>query len=138
MGYETILFECEESGIGVLSLNRPRRLNMVNYKMMEELEQFWRERKEDLATHVIVLKGMGEKAFCAGLDIKEVMTSLDDKDTDRFYQFQSRLGRLLLAMRRAPQPILCAVHGAAVGLGFSFALASDVRIITPDTRFSAA
>jgi len=138
MGYDTILYECAEPGIGVLSLNRPRRLNMVNYRMMEELERFWRERREELATHVVVLKGMGEKGFCAGLDMKEAMTLVNDMDTDRFYQFQVRLGRLLLAMRQAPQPIICAVHGAAVGLGFSFALASDVRIITPDTRFSAA
>jgi enoyl-CoA hydratase/carnithine racemase len=41
-------------------------------------------------------------------------------------------------MRRVPQPIICAVHGAATGLGFSFALASDVRVISPDARFSAA
>jgi enoyl-CoA hydratase/carnithine racemase len=138
MEYETILYECAEPGIGILSLNRPRRLNMVNYRMMEELEQFWRERSEDLATHVVVLQGMGEKAFCAGLDMKETMAVVEDMDTDRFYQFQVRLGRLLLSMRQAPQPVLCAVHGAAVGLGFSFALACDLRIITPDTRFSAA
>jgi enoyl-CoA hydratase/carnithine racemase len=41
-------------------------------------------------------------------------------------------------MRQAPQPIICAVHGPAVGLGFSFALASDIRVVTPDARFSAA
>jgi enoyl-CoA hydratase/carnithine racemase len=138
MEYETILYECTELGIGVLSLNRPRRYNMVNYRMMEELEQFWRDRKEDLATHVLVLKGTGEKGFCAGLDMREVMKLVEDMETDRFYRFQVRLGRLLLSMRQAPQPIICAVHGAAVGLGFSFALASDVRMITPDTRFSAA
>jgi enoyl-CoA hydratase/carnithine racemase len=41
-------------------------------------------------------------------------------------------------MRRAPQPIICAVHGAAAGQGFSFTLASDIRVISPDARFSAA
>jgi len=59
-------------------------------------------------------------------------------NTDQFYRFQARLARLNLAMRQAPQPIICAVHGAAAGLGFSFALASDVRVITRDARFSAA
>ena len=57
---------------------------------------------------------------------------------DEFYRSQVRLARLTLAMRKAPQPIVCAIHGAAVGLGFSFALASDVRVIADDVRFSAA
>ena len=137
MDYETIEYEVKE-GIGILSLNRPRRFNSINHRMMEELEVFWRERLNDLDTHVIILKGNGKRNFCAGLDMKETMKSVADMNTDRFYGFQSRLGRLNLAMRQAPQPILCAVHGVAVGLGFSFALASDVRVITQDVRFSAA
>jgi len=106
--------------------------------MMEELEAFWKERLYDLDTHVIILKGNGDKGFCAGLDMKENMKMAPEMNTDQFYRFQARLTRLNLAMRQAPQPIICAVHGAAAGLGFSFALASDVRVITRDARFSAA
>lgn len=138
MDFETIEYESEEEGIGVLSLNRPRRYNSVSYQMMEELEAFWRERVYDLDTHVIIMKGNGKRGFCAGLDMKEAMKMLPDMSTDQFYKFQSRMGRLNLAMRRVPQPVICAVHGPAVGLGFSFALASDVRIISSDARFSAA
>ncbi|UCF56168.1 MAG: enoyl-CoA hydratase/isomerase family protein [Deltaproteobacteria bacterium] len=138
MGYETIEYEMLEKGIGILSLNRPRRYNLVNQRMMEELENFWRERQYDLDTHVLILRGNGEKGFCAGLDMKELMKSFPDMDTDQFYSLQHRLARLNLGMRRAPQPIICAIHGPAAGLGFSFALASDVRVISPDARFSAA
>ena len=138
MAYETIEYESEEKGIGILSLNRPRRYNLINQKMMEELEGFWRERQHDLETHVLILRGNGEKGFCAGLDMKEMIKVLPEMGTDQFYRFQSRLGRLNLAMRRTPQPIICAVHGPAAGLGFSFALASDVRVISLDARFSAA
>jgi len=138
MDYETIAYEVAEPGIGVLSLNRPRRYNAVNAQMAEELEAFWGERRHDLDTHVIVLRGNGDKNFCAGLDMKAAMKMMPEMDTDRFYRFQARLARITLAMRQAPQPIVCAVHGAAVGLGFSFALASDVRIITTDARFCAA
>jgi enoyl-CoA hydratase/carnithine racemase len=70
--------------------------------------------------------------------MKATMKMLPDMDTERFYGFQARLARLNLAMRRAPQPIVCAVHGSAVGLGFSFALASDIRVISRDSRFAAA
>jgi enoyl-CoA hydratase/carnithine racemase len=138
MAYETIEYETKERGIGILSLDRPRRYNLINQEMMEELEGFWSERQYDLDTHVLILKGNGEKGFCAGLDVKEMMKSLPSMGTDQFYKFQVRLGRLNLAMRRTPQPIICAVHGPAAGLGFSFALASDVRVISPDARFSAA
>lgn len=136
--YNTIEYEILETGIGILSLNRPRRYNSVNHQMMEELESFWRKRQLDLDTHVIILKGNGKKHFCAGLDMKEAMNLTSEMNTDMFYRFQSRLARLPLAMRRAPQPIICAVHGAAVGLGFSFAMASDIRVICKDARFSAA
>jgi len=138
MNYETIEYEIVEDGIGVVSLNRPRRYNSVSHQMMEELESFWRERLYDLDTHVIILRGNGDKGFCAGLDMKETMKMAPEMNPDMFYRFQARLARLNLAMRQAPQPVICAVHGAAVGLGFSFALASDVRVITPDSRFSAA
>ena len=138
MNYETLDYKVQEKGIGILSLNRPRRYNAVNQKMMEELEEFWRERQHDLDTHVLILKGNGEKGFCAGLHMREIMKIFSDMNTDEFYAFQARLARLNLAMRRIPQPIICAVHGAAVGLGFSFALASDVRVISPDAQFSAA
>ena len=138
MTYETIEYETVEPGIGLLSLNRPRIYNSVNHKMMEELEGFWQERVHDLATRVIILRGNGDKGFCAGLDMREAMKTTSQMNTDQFYAFQARLARLTLGMRRAPQPIICMVHGAGAGLGFSFAMASDVRVISTDARFSAA
>lgn len=138
MGFETLEYEVGEDGIGILSLNRPRKFNAVNLQMMKELETFWSDRLQDPYPHVIVLKGNGKRGFCAGLDMKEMMKTVPVMDADQFYRFQTRLARLNLAMRRAPQPIIAAIHGAAVGLGFSFALASDLRLITPDVRFAAA
>ncbi len=138
MNFETIEYEIRKEGIGILSLNRPRTYNAVNIKMMEELEVFWNERLYDLNTHIIIFKGNGDRGFCAGLDMNEAMKVAPDMNIDQFYRFQARLGRLTLAMRKVPQPIICVVHGAGAGLGFSFALASDIRIISPDARFSAA
>lgn len=137
MDYETITWETPEKGIGLLTLNRPKRYNSVDLKMMEELEDFWKQRLYDLDTVVIVLRGT-RRGFCAGLDMKEANEFAPKMSIPEFYRFQARLARLNLAMRRAPQPIICAVHGAAAGQGFSFVLASDIRVVSPDAKFCAA
>lgn len=138
MDYTSIKYEIVEQGIGKLTLNRPALYNAINITMMEELETFWRERLYDLDTVVIILNGEGEKGFCAGLDMKEISELMDSFSPVQAYQFQARLARINLAMRRAPQPIIAAAHGAAAGEGFSMLLASDIRIISDNARFSAA
>ncbi len=138
MDYKTIQTEVLEPGIMQLALNRPDNYNAVSYLMMEELEHFWRERLYDLGTVIVILKGNGEKGFCAGLDMKESMEKAPKMGTDEFYAFQARLARINMHMRRAPQPIIAEVHGAASGQGFSFVLSSDIRIISKDAKFNAA
>lgn len=138
MPYETLVYEALEPGIGMLTLNRPDVYNAVSQRMMEELELFWSEHGNDTDTRVVLLRGAGEKGFCAGLDMKEAMEIQQHMDTHQFYRAQSRMGRLMLTMRQVPQVIICLVHGAAAGIGFSLALASDLRVITTDARFSAA
>ena len=134
---ETILYRTE-GRIGHLTLNRPDKYNAVDYAMLQELEEFWRARRYDNDTGVIVLDGGGAKGFCAGLDMKGFAPLMFKKSGVEMYDDQRRLSRLLLAMRQAPQPIISCVHGSAAGLGFSFAMASDIRIVSPDARFSAA
>ncbi|RZN73491.1 MAG: enoyl-CoA hydratase/isomerase family protein [Candidatus Methanolliviera hydrocarbonicum] len=137
MEYETLKYE-EKDATGILTLNRPKRLNAINEKMVDELEGFWMKRMYDLHTRVIILTGAGEKGFCGGLDMKEDAQKIFNLKPSEIYRFQTRISKLQLLMRQVPQPIICAIHKSAVGGGFSFAMASDVRIITPDARFSAA
>jgi enoyl-CoA hydratase/carnithine racemase len=138
MNYETILYETLEPGIGILTLNRPQKYNAVNQRMMMDLEHFWSACENDVDTHVIILKGSGEKGFCAGLDMNDVAQLYEQMNSHQFYHAQARMAKLMLRMRQVPQIIVCMVHGAASGIGFSFALSSDVRIISTDARFSAA
>lgn len=135
--YETLLYEVKDH-IGLLTLNRPESINAVNLRMMEELEDFWNQRKQDEQVRVIILSGGGEKGFCSGLDIKEAFGRTAEYDVTLFYRSQQRMSRILSAMRFCPQPIIAAVHGAAAGIGFSLALASDIRVITPKARFAAS
>jgi Enoyl-CoA hydratase/carnithine racemase len=134
--YNTLKIEFLDEGIILVSLNRPRQMNAVNHQMVDELTDLWASLKHDVKTRVVLLQGSGEKGFCGGLDVKENLLPEELKAVG-FYDFQSRLGQLELAMRQIPQPIICMVHGAAAGAGFSFALASDIRVISEDARFSA-
>lgn len=137
MEYETLKYE-QKDAIGILTLNRPECLNAINENMVEELEGFWMKKMHDLDTRVIVLTGAGDRGFCAGLDMKQTAPKLFKLQSSEIYRFQMKISRLYLLMRQVPQPIICAIHKSAVGAGFSFAMASDVRIVTPEARFSAA
>jgi enoyl-CoA hydratase/carnithine racemase len=84
-----------------------------------------------------VLRGVG-KAFCAGLDLREMADLITRLDMPARLAFQQRLSSIFVAMRRCPQPIVCLLHGAASGGGFALAVASDLRYCTPDARMNAA
>lgn len=107
--------------------------------MLKELELFWQERLYDNKIVVIVLDGGKAKGFCAGLDMQKFGPDIIEKmKPAEAYNAQKRLAQVILAMRKVPQPIICCVHGAAAGLGFSMAMASDIRILAENARFSAA
>lgn len=134
---ETIIFE-QRGNIGILTLNRKDYYDAVNLKMLEELEQLFNNLRFRDDVVVLIMNGGECKGFCAGLDMKSFGPEIFKMDTKNMYKTQARLSRLLLTMREIPQPIIAAVHGSAAGLGFSFTMASDIRIITPDARFCAA
>jgi enoyl-CoA hydratase len=122
-----------------LTLNRPESLNAMNPALVRELRAFFWGLSEDLETRVVVLRGAG-RAFCAGLDLKAhaagqggTRSSVPDG-----LRGQRTISELVMLMRRAPQPIIAAVHGAACGGGFALALAADVRIAGASARMNAA
>jgi enoyl-CoA hydratase/carnithine racemase len=106
--------------------------------MIDEFEAFWHDRRYDDSVRVIILDGGAAKGFCAGLDIVTFGPAIYEKDPTTAYNYQARMARTILAMRQAPQPIICCVHGAASGIGFSMAMASDIRIMAEGSRCNAA
>lgn len=137
MNFETIVFE-EKENIGLLTLNRPDTINALNQKMIEELGLLFDELDLNDRVRVLIITGSGAKGFCSGMDMKESASMLFEATPDLIYRYQSLASRLFYKMRCIPQPVIAAVHGAASGAGFSFAMASDVRLITPQARFNAA
>lgn len=135
--YSTLKLEEKENGILIVSLNRPEKYNAVNRVMVEELLDLWSTLSHEADVRVVVLRGEGEKGFCQGLDIVEIYGP-DFMDGTIMYNFQRDLGKMEILMRQIPQPIICAVHGAAAGAGLCLALASDIRVISTDAKFVAA
>lgn len=138
MDYETIKYE-QDGPIGILTLNRPERLNAINNTMRDELRAFLMERLTDLEVRVLVVTGEG-RGFCSGLDMKESTINIPEGGyaPKTAYELQRYFSDIIFFMRRCPQPIVGAINGAAVGGGFSIALACDVRYASPEAKFSAA
>jgi len=139
MAYETIRFEVEDK-VGVLTLNRPQMVNAINRQMTDELIDFWQQRHNDAAVRVVVVRGAGELGFCSGLDLKDVQEMYTDSQSrtpENTYIFQRRLSLMFRLMRSAPQPIITAIHGAAIGGGLSMAYTSDIRLASHDAVFRA-
>jgi len=141
MGYETLQYDVEGE-IGILTYNRPNVVNAVNSRMLDELGEFWRDRQEDFDVRVIIIKGAGEKGFCSGVDVKEFSKPIGGPTKkgsipEAIYNTQACFSSLIRMMRSCPQPIIAAVHGPAMGVGLSFALAADVRLASEDAMFCA-
>jgi enoyl-CoA hydratase len=135
MGYQTIEVK-SEGPLAWLTLNRPDALNAMNPRLVDELRDYFQSLAADRETRVVVLRGAG-RAFCAGLDLKEPSAEVGRGVTGGM-RGQRHISELPLLMRRAPQPIIACVHGAACGGGFALALASDVRLAGESARMNAA
>lgn len=136
MSYQTLDARLEGECLWV-TLNRPDQLNAMNRTLVNELRGLFQELYWRRDVRVVVLTGAG-RAFCAGLDLKERDQGNAPRTTETALDGQRGIAEIVIAMRRCPQPIVAMVNGAASGGGFAIALASDVRIATPETRMNAA
>jgi enoyl-CoA hydratase len=137
---EAVLIDDVADGITQLTLNRPERLNAMNYALVSGLYAAFDALAEDRSCRVILLTGAG-RGFCAGLDLTE---GASPPASDRLGRpqagmtVQKLIAGLVPKMRSMPQPIVAAVNGAASGGGLALALASDVRIAAANARFNVA
>lgn len=120
-----------------ITLNRPDAFNAFNEKAMDEFLHCLAALQDNQAVRVVVLAGAG-KHFCVGLDLGENAQGLAGLTIKQGLRLQQKGAAVMRNMRRIPQPIITLVHGAACGVGFSLALASDIRIAADNARFNAA
>jgi len=130
-GFETAIYEKTEPGVAYVTLNRPQALNAFSVRMRDELFEILTAIKQDDEVRVAVFKGAGDKAFCAGADLKEFLTAPSAIKARKIRAVRD-LWRLFLSI---PQPLIAALHGYVLGSGIEIALFCDLRIASEDAIF---
>ena len=129
MAYENLLYEKKDQ-IGYITFNRPKVLNALNRKTMEELGDLLARAREDAEVRALILTGAGEKAFVAGADIHELAqrTPVDGKE---FSLFGQGVFHMLETMGK---PSIAAINGYALGGGCELALACTIRLASKTAK----
>lgn len=133
MSEEVLLLEKNE-GVATLTLNRPKSMNALSMALRNALAEAFQALQGDDEVGVVIMTGAGERAFCAGLDLKELGGETGDT-TDA----GSAIGRgadLVRAMEGFDRPIIGAINGVAITGGFELALCSDVLVGSTNARFA--
>ena len=128
--FETILYETSPDRVATITLNRPDALNAFDRRMCEEMRTVWLRVKEDPAVNAVVLRAAGERAFCAGLDVKQ-----DYGQPDDVWNHEDPGELLSPKWQKVWKPVVCAVHGICTAGAFYFVNESDVVICSPDATF---
>lgn len=110
--------------VTIVTLNRPERMNALSRGMVESLGKLGRELAKDASVRAIVLTGAGDRAFCAGADLKERLGMKDEEVLDLLRLYRSEL--LWISKSRAP--VIAAINGAALGGGLELAMLCDLRV----------
>jgi enoyl-CoA hydratase/carnithine racemase len=123
--------------VAVITLNRPEKLNALNYGLVEELHQTLEDINGDGECRVVVLTGAG-RGFCSGLDLTDPNPSEGGGGLEfprSGMRWQESIANLTTRLHRLRQPVIAAVNGPAYGGGFALALACDIRIAAQSARF---
>ena len=137
---EIVVTQVRDDGVGVITLNRPERLNALSVEMTTAITDAFAEMDSERNARVVVLHGSG-RGFCAGADVKGDGAQAPDSEgrgrVGATYRAQEHLANMVLAVHECQKPVIAVAHGASVGGGLALALAADMRVATPDTRFGA-
>ncbi len=120
-----------KDGVGILTINRPDKLNALNNEVLSELNTIINDINENSEVRVVLVTGSGEKAFVAGADIA-FMKELTPREAVNF----ARMGQEILnKMEQSEKPFIACVNGYALGGGFELALACDFIYATENAKF---
>jgi enoyl-CoA hydratase/carnithine racemase len=130
--FERILWDVD-GNVGVVTLNRPERLNALDSRTLVELNRATLLAAGDDGIRCLLITGQG-RGFCAGADIKEWGKPAEPSDQPA-ESWVSLMHGLMSRLYRLPKPVIAAVNGVAVGAGFDLALVADLRVASTAARF---
>jgi len=116
--------------VAIITLNRPEVLNAVNMEMRETLITLLAELNRDEAVRAVVLTGAGDRAFCSGQDLEEIVRYT----VDHIDSWVTRQHAMYAAVRNLDRPCIVAFNGVAAGAGFQIALCADLRVGYPEMK----
>lgn len=137
---DLILIDKPRPHTTVITMNRPERMNSMAFELMVPLHEAIARVAEDNDTTCVVLTGTG-RGFCSGADTRDggPPPNIDGLTLTRIAtRAMSLLSDLVPAMQRMPQPVICAINGAAIGGGLCLTLGADIRIASESAYFRAA
>ena len=128
--FDTVIYE-KKGHLATVTLNRPRALNSFNIQMRDDMYEVLNAIQADQEVHVVVIKGAGDRAFCAGADLSEFLTA-PSPVIARQVRFERDVWGLFT---RIKQPIIAALHGFVLGSGIEIALFCDIRVAAENAQF---
>ncbi|MGE7914118.1 enoyl-CoA hydratase [Lysinibacillus xylanilyticus] len=121
---QLVRFELLDGSIGLITLSRPEAANAMSVQLLQELSATFDKINGDPAVRVVLLTGAGEKAFCAGADLKE-RKGMSDRQVKQIVHL---IGATVAKVEALAQPVIAVLNGVAFGGGLELALACDLRI----------
>jgi 2-(1,2-epoxy-1,2-dihydrophenyl)acetyl-CoA isomerase len=132
---DSVLYSVSE-GVATITLNRPEVMNALNAVMMSALRAACEDAATDTGARAVVLRGAGP-AFLAGGDVAMFHANLPRMPV-LVREGGGELSRTIMALQRAPKPVIASVHGAVAGAGVSLMAAADLAIAAEGTQFTLA
>ena len=133
MDFQTILFETRNQ-IAYVTFNRPESMNAMNRQMTQDLIEACRQIEENADIRIAIFTGAGEKAFSAGMDLKERAETVFSPIERRQQKLTNKIYTQARAVAAITKPTIAAIRGYCVGGGLEFALACDLRVAADDAK----
>jgi enoyl-CoA hydratase/carnithine racemase len=137
MEFQTIIYEVRNQ-IAFVTFNRPESMNAVNRQMARDLVDACKQIEDDNAIRIAIFTGAGEKAFSAGMDLKERAESGSSPIERRQQKLSATIHTQSRAVAAITKPTIAAIRGYCVGGGLEFALACDMRVAADDAKLGLA